>query len=186
VRILDGVPQQFNEMTGDATGISSITRVQESTNGALFRVDFSEPFIATVLARYGVRLQSIRGKAEGLATIQVTTPRTIPVHRTVEIVSLEYPEATLLETEAVDEFHGPPAPLFEQLLDRLTEQQRNALELAYHGGYFDSPKGLTGEELADRLGISSSSFHNHLRAAERELFDALVGPSSRDGVSSPP
>ena len=46
------------------------------------------------------------------------------------------------------------------------------LELAYHSGYFDSPKGSTGSDLSDVLDISSSAFHAHVRRAERKLLDA--------------
>jgi PAS domain S-box-containing protein len=175
VRILDQVPEQFQDVIRGATGISSVTPVKESSDSSLFKIEFSEPFIATALAKYGIRLQNISGIENGVANIRVTTPQKIPVHRTVEIVSLEYPEATLLDTKEVEEVQGPLYPYTEQILSRLTEQQQEAIELAYHGGYFDSPKGLTGEELANKMNISSSAYHNHLRAAEREILRAIIG-----------
>jgi PAS domain S-box-containing protein len=175
VRILDQIPEQFQEVIHEATGISSVTPVQESTESSLFKIEFSEPFIATELAKYGIRLQNISGIENGVANIRVTTPQAIPVHRTVEIVSLEYPEATLLETEEVEDIRGPLYPYSDQIMNRLTEHQQEAIELAFHSGYFDSPKGLTGNEIANKMDISSSSFHNHLRAAEREILKAVIG-----------
>ncbi|WP_048078258.1 helix-turn-helix domain-containing protein, partial [Halorubrum sp. AJ67] len=48
-----------------------------------------------------------------------------------------------------------------------------ALSAAYHGGYFDWPRGSTAEEVADAMGVSSPTFHNHLRKAQRALLDGV-------------
>jgi predicted DNA binding protein/CheY-like chemotaxis protein len=57
--------------------------------------------------------------------------------------------------------------------DRLTEKQRTALETAYLAGHFEWPRETNGEEIADRLGISPPTFHQHLRAAEKAVFDLM-------------
>ena len=57
--------------------------------------------------------------------------------------------------------------------DRLTEKQRTALETAYLAGHFEWPRETNGEEIADRLGISPPTFHQHLRAAEKEVFSLM-------------
>jgi predicted DNA binding protein len=46
--------------------------------------------------------------------------------------------------------------------------------VAYHGGYFESPRDSTAEELAAGLGISSPTLHYHLRAAQWKLVDAFL------------
>ncbi|MFC7009102.1 helix-turn-helix domain-containing protein [Halalkalicoccus salilacus] len=63
--------------------------------------------------------------------------------------------------------------LQDALVDRLTEKQRAALETAYFGGYFDWPRDHTGEEIAELLGLSPATLAQHLRIAERKLFEAL-------------
>jgi hypothetical protein len=60
------------------------------------------------------------------------------------------------------------------LHERLTDRQRTALRVAYHGGYFQSPRDSTAEELAAGLGISSPTLHYHLRAAQWKLIDAFL------------
>ena len=55
---------------------------------------------------------------------------------------------------------------------KLTDKQREALETAHRAGYFDWPRESTGEEIADRLGVSPATFTQHLRAAEGKMFDA--------------
>lgn len=65
----------------------------------------------------------------------------------------------------------------------LTERQRTVLRLAYHAGYFESPRQSTGQELADRLDITRQTLNQHLRGAENAVFEWLfepVPPSASD------
>jgi PAS domain S-box-containing protein len=57
----------------------------------------------------------------------------------------------------------------------LTDRQYAALLRAYTGGFFEWPHEATGEDLADAMDISRSTFHQHLRAAERKLVAAVLG-----------
>ncbi|ELY60609.1 helix-turn-helix domain-containing protein [Natronolimnohabitans innermongolicus] len=56
----------------------------------------------------------------------------------------------------------------------LTEQQHEILMMAYYGGYFDIPRGMTQDDLAERLGISDSAVSQRLRRATAELIAATV------------
>jgi predicted DNA binding protein len=57
---------------------------------------------------------------------------------------------------------------------RLTERQRDVLETAHGMGYFERPKGANAGEVAAELGISRSTFSEHLAAAQTKLLDAIV------------
>ncbi|MWG34233.1 PAS domain S-box protein [Halomarina oriensis] len=65
-----------------------------------------------------------------------------------------------------------------ELDDRLTERQATTLEAAYQAGYFERPRRHSGQEVADLLDISASTFTQHLRAAERKLLGVLYEPES--------
>ena len=175
VRVIGCPSKRFRDASERASAISAITRINTSEDGTLFQITISPPFIANTLAKYGLRLQSIVGDDDGSAHVRVVTPPTIPVHRAVEIVSSEHPDATLLGTEELTEDRRGREQFAEHVLPQLTERQLEALELAYYGGYFESPKELSGRELAEQMGVSSSSFNTHLRAAERKLLDSLLG-----------
>jgi PAS domain S-box-containing protein len=175
VRVIGCSSERFLEESKQASAIAALTQIKESDDGALFQITISRTFIASALAKYGLRLESIVGDDDSSVRVQVVTPPTIPVSRAVEIVSSEYPDASLLGTEELTEDLRRRGQFDEQILPRLTNRQREALELAYYGGYFESPKDLSGTELAEQMGISSSSFNTHLRAAERKLLDALLG-----------
>lgn len=61
-------------------------------------------------------------------------------------------------------------------LDRgeLTERQREVIETASEMGYFEHPKGANAGEVAAELGISPSTFTEHLAAAQTKLHEAIL------------
>ncbi|RQG91272.1 winged helix-turn-helix transcriptional regulator [Natrarchaeobius halalkaliphilus] len=60
----------------------------------------------------------------------------------------------------------------------LTDKQEKLLTVAHEEGYFEVPRGISQDELADRLGVSKSAISQRLRRAIGELCDA--------SLSSPP
>lgn len=59
---------------------------------------------------------------------------------------------------------------------KLTDRQLEVLQSAYNHGYFKRPKEANATELATELGITQSTFSEHLAAAQRKLFaDVLDG-----------
>jgi len=68
--------------------------------------------------------------------------------------------------------------------DRLTDRQVAALRTAHELGYFERPRGATGEEVARRLGVAPSTFTEHLRRAQRKVLDAVcaTGEAARPAV----
>lgn len=62
------------------------------------------------------------------------------------------------------------------LLDRseLTDRQREVLETAHEMGYFEHGQGANGGEVAETLGINTSTFSEHLRAAQRKLLRTVL------------
>lgn len=58
--------------------------------------------------------------------------------------------------------------------DDLAFEQREALEAAVDGGYYETPREATLTELADRLGLARSTFRYRLRRAEAWLVDRYL------------
>lgn len=87
----------------------------------------------------------------------------------VEAVNSVYPDLELVSIQEVR-----TASVVRRLADEhLTDRQLTVLQMAYFGGYFEQPRGNTGERLADRLGISKQAFHEHLRKAYANVFEQL-------------
>ncbi|QSX00236.1 helix-turn-helix domain-containing protein [Haloterrigena alkaliphila] len=61
---------------------------------------------------------------------------------------------------------------------RLTPEQHEALEAALEHGYFEIPRGISMEELADELGISHQALSERFRRAYETLVDDELQPAS--------
>jgi len=58
--------------------------------------------------------------------------------------------------------------------NRLTDRQREVLETCYEMGYYDYPKRANASEVAAAVGISPSTFSEHLAAAQRKLLEMVL------------
>ena len=57
----------------------------------------------------------------------------------------------------------------------LTDRQHEALTLAISRGYYESPRQVTTDELAEEMGISQPSMSDLLRRGERQLLTSTLG-----------
>jgi hypothetical protein len=75
----------------------------------------------------------------------------------------------------VEEVHVQPANFHrEDMLASLTERQREVVVAAKRYGYYDYPRRINSEELAERVGVSKATVVEHLRKAEGRLMAALL------------
>ena len=63
--------------------------------------------------------------------------------------------------------------LYSKFLERVTERQLEVMQTAYYSGFFESPRGSTGEEVTETLDISPPAFYKHARTVQRKLFATL-------------
>jgi hypothetical protein len=56
----------------------------------------------------------------------------------------------------------------------LTDRQREVLETAHELGYFEHPKGANAGQVAEELGITTSTFTEHLAAAQSKLLESIL------------
>lgn len=59
-------------------------------------------------------------------------------------------------------------------LGRLTDKQYEALQTAYEADYFKRPKGANASEIAAEMGISRSTFTEHIVTAQRKLLKDII------------
>jgi hypothetical protein len=66
---------------------------------------------------------------------------------------------------------------------RLTDRQLEVLWTAYRMGYFEHPREANATEVAEELGVSLSTFTEHLTTAQSKLLGELSGslPAQFDG-----
>jgi hypothetical protein len=58
----------------------------------------------------------------------------------------------------------------------LTARQREVLRTAHEMGYFERPRGANATAVAEELGVSVTTFAEHLAAAQSKVMDRLLGP----------
>lgn len=68
----------------------------------------------------------------------------------------------------------PSEAEWQELLNSIPQRQRELLNIAYDRGYFEIPRQVTLEEIADEMGITKTTASNHLRKAQREVFHFIL------------
>ena len=158
-----------------------VSLLTEYDRGGLFELTVSEACPALRLAELGALPQCVEG-TEGTGRIVAEVPPRCDATAVVETFLDDYPGATLAskrEKESV-------TPLFTRsafaqgLRSCLTDRQREVVEAAFEAGYYDWPRGATGQEVAAELGISSATFSEHVHAAERKLLAVLFERAESD------
>lgn len=111
----------------------------------------------------------------GRAELRAQFAPNVDVRGVVEAIGERYPSVELRRKQEKPRSETATPTLKNTLADELTERQRSVLRAALHAGYFEWPRGSTAEELADSIGVSSPTLHNHLRRAQKNLLEAALG-----------
>jgi PAS domain S-box-containing protein len=137
-----------------------------------FGITLSEPPTTSLVASYGGRVESATVE-EGDYEMVVHLPREADVRELVRSVRTRYPDTEVVAQRRTTTT-SRSVPRVEAVLDQdLTDRQQVVLEAAFFAGFFSWPRESTGEEVADALGISPPTFHQHVRVGERKLMRAL-------------
>ncbi|MFC4542189.1 PAS domain S-box protein [Halosolutus amylolyticus] len=169
----------LDDAVADVDGIDRVAIIAETADQTLVQLQFAESFLGSIVDAHGATLRSF--------TTDGTTARAI----------VDVPDAIEIREVLSDvERHGLPVsmvarreqPTVEEttldarsrnaLLETLTDRQREVVQTAYHGGFFEWPRETTGEEIAESLDISPPAFHKHVRTVEEKLLAALFDSTS--------
>lgn len=143
--------------------------IRDDEDACTLEVRLEESGIRT-LTNLGARVLEAEA-VDGTATLTVEVPWDTDVRRLVDAVRSVYDETTLIARREVDRDVPTGIDRHDRIVENLTDRQETALRLAYYGGYFDWPRGSTGEELADAMDVSPPTMHQHLRRALQTLLD---------------
>jgi len=157
----------------DCPDVTDATCIAEREEAALF--EFAVPLDALVptLAEHGAETRAITA-ATGEARLELDLPEGANARSVVDMVRDRHPGTELLAYRERQRPATTRQDFIDSLEGELTERQLTALQKAYFSGYFDSSRPVTGDDLAESMGISRATFHQHLRAAQRKLLGEFL------------
>jgi len=152
--------------------VGSAHPVVSRTDGGRVRLDVDDAPLLDRVASRGASVGTVVAD-HGVCRVTLELPPSGDVCECLAHLHEPFPDLEFLSLREVD--RGPREPdVSPTPLSELTDRQREALEAAYDGGYFEWPRANTAEEIAPELGITSSTLHWHLREAERSLVGSLL------------
>lgn len=160
-------------LEGRAPHWGSVTVLDESPTELRFEVHMVGPSVYSLVASHGGYIDEA-AIDDGDFVLTIHLLQGTDVRNVTEAVQEAYPGARNVARRQVRRQRRSARELQRSLSHELTPRQRTVLEIAHYGGYFEWPRDSSGEDLADRLDVSPATFHQHLRAAERKLFRALL------------
>jgi PAS domain S-box-containing protein len=113
---------------------------------------------------------------DGVARFTVELPYEAEARDLFDLVKSRYPNTDLVGYHE----HERPVETRQEfrasLSNRFTDRQETALRTAFLGGFFEWPRNIDGNELAEAMDISRPTYHQHLRAAQQKVLEELFDP----------
>ena len=170
---VDGAgPQAVADAVAAVDGVSQIRVIETHEDGCTVSVRVSGGSLVRALTEHGATVRDATA-TEGDVRVVADLPDGTDVRPIADGLRTTYPDVRLASKESITRSSLSDSTLRDGVTDRLTDRQWATLSAAYHSGYFDWPRGSTAEEVADAMDVSSPTFHNHLRKAQRALLDTL-------------
>lgn len=150
-----------------------INLVAAYDDGCLIEViPASASLIRTVLDHNGA-VRSLTADGTN-AEIRIELPRTADPSAVVQTLLDQYEGLSLVSQQRRERDQNSRKELVETLRGELTDRQLETIQKAYLSEYFEWPRPVSGEEIADSMGITRSTFHQHLRAAQSKIIGELL------------
>jgi len=159
----------------ESTAAVDARHIGTADDGVLVELVVTSPSLARSVADSRAVAHHISAE-QGTGHVVVEVPPSTTPQQVIEMFTERHADATLVARREHEPGPSLAASEFrERLLVDLTDRQREALQTAYRQGYFDVPRETTAGECAMTLGVSQSTFSQHLNVALRKVLDALLG-----------
>ncbi|TKX85862.1 bacterio-opsin activator, partial [Halorubrum sp. SS5] len=183
-------PQDVATVVEASPGVSDFRVIETREDGCSASLRLADGSLVRALVDHGATVRDASA-AEGRVRVVADFPEGTNVRPVADGLRDRFADVRLASKESVARSPRTESALRDGVADRFTDRQWAALSAAYHGGYFDWPRGSTAEEVADAMGVSSPTFHNHLRKAQRALLDGVFEdeadrPTRRDDERATP
>ncbi|WP_331232639.1 bacterio-opsin activator domain-containing protein [Natronorarus salvus] len=173
--------EQFTDSITRFPAVEDVALLDDGVDrgrGLLFRLTVVGPSLTETITAHGGRIRSVQTTVDETRVVADLPPATNP-REVLDAVNDVYPETELVAQRSKVREARTALEITSELTDRLTNKQRAAVETAFFAGYFEWPRTVTGEEVAEMLGITGPTFNRHLRTAERTLLAMLFGDNEQ-------
>jgi PAS domain S-box-containing protein len=162
--------ERVTQITADLVAVEEVRQISGDDDGGVLGIRLGQSFLASELADHGAVFRSASADPES-TTLVVEVPESVASRHISQLVRELFTGVELRSKQQLD--RSVAETVQSQALDRLTDRQLEVSQTAYYSGFFESPRDHTGTEVAEMLDISPPAFSNHIRAAERKLFDSV-------------
>ncbi len=163
--------ERLLEIAEDDPDIEEVTLIVAHDDECLLEVTVEDSLLET-LTEYGAVPRAVTAD-RGDTRFTVELPYEAEARELFELVEDQYPSTELLGYHERERAVQTRQEFKAALSERFTDRQETALRTAYLGGFFDWPRDIDGNELAEAMDISRPTYHQHLRAAQRKVFEEL-------------
>jgi PAS domain S-box-containing protein len=171
--VSDASSDEIRDLAAQTEEGDQVRVVSTHDTDCLCEVGVTDESILATVAEYGGTVTDMTAEDDH-GTVRIELPRTADVSRVLDALQTRIADIELQAKQAVDRPLQTEHRFQATVTDRLTDKQRNALEAAYLAGFFEQPRQSTGEDIAESLEISPSTFHQHLRVGLRKLVGPIV------------
>ncbi|KAB1188584.1 MULTISPECIES: bacterio-opsin activator domain-containing protein [Haloferax] len=150
--------------------ITKVRIVTDGTDESVLEVRIDEASLLLTAIDHGASIEAL-ALSNGSGSLALHVAADADHGALVEAVSGSAPNVSVVAKREVEQTAQSTESFRHELDGKLTDRQKTVLETSLVSGYFEWPRGSTAEEVADSLGISPPTLHEHLRAAERKLIE---------------
>ncbi|MUV88959.1 PAS domain S-box protein [Halapricum sp. CBA1109] len=137
-----------------------------SGDGDQLSLTLERPFVAADIGKHGGEL--VGAVSDPTRTrLTVTLPRNVSTRPIFDALTTRFDDIEMAAQRQ-------RSRRTETTTDDLTDRQLEVLNAAYHGGYYEMPRDVTGSDLAAAFDISGPAVSKHLRAAHRKVLTQFL------------
>jgi PAS domain S-box-containing protein len=172
--VADGTDLDALRSAADAIDDSpGLTLVTAYDDGCLLEAVPGEASLVRTVLDHGGTVRSLVAAPDG-AEIRIELPQAANPRAVVGAILERYDGLSLISQQRRERDRPSTRDLAETLGEELTDRQLEAVRKAYLSDYFEWPRPVSGEEIAESMGITRSTFHQHLRTAESKILSAVL------------
>uniref|UniRef100_UPI003742152B bacterio-opsin activator domain-containing protein n=1 Tax=Haloplanus aerogenes TaxID=660522 RepID=UPI003742152B len=169
---IDGAMPMIHTLGEQRPDWKDVRTFDDTGDEVRFEQRLSDPPMTSIVADYGGNFKTGRIE-DGVYSATIQFPPGTNVRRVIDRIQETYLDVQIVSQRQVARDEPSSQHILNALAENLTERQRTALEAGYFGGFFEWPRHRSGEEVAESLGVGASTFHQHVRKAERKLLDVV-------------